>query len=91
MKTHTVNGFEVPPPMVETPKYMDGYSYPVLDDKWLAISNTWHGMSLDIRVFDRGLCFETVEDARKNALAMLGINPNTDIFDTLPTHTTGIT
>lgn len=70
-RTHTVNGFEVPAPMVEAGDYwLTNIDYP--ED---VASITWDGDEIDHYRLKYSLCFATKEHAELNRKAQLGINP----------------
>ena len=74
-KTRIINGFEVPAPTTVAPS--KGTCYFAADPttgQW-AQALKWLGDKLDLLWLERGLVFETPDDAVANAKAMLGINP----------------
>tara|TARA_R110000851_G_scaffold329453_1_gene501356 strand:+ start:67 stop:450 length:384 start_codon:yes stop_codon:yes gene_type:complete len=74
-RTHKVNGFVVPAPMMEKPKQEEEIwlSMPT-DDEW-SECDKWNDHPIFYRYLERGLCFTTKEAAQQNALAMLGRDP----------------
>ena len=68
--TYTVT---VPEPMRETPEEDERYYFPSLSAKDFYSWNTWDGDDMDDRLYERGLCFATEEDAIAAAKAMLPI------------------
>lgn len=74
-KTHIINGFEVPAPVVEEPNEGDMYFTANILEAEFYEEERWSVGSYDLRLLERGLVFLNKEDAIANAKAMLGINP----------------
>ena len=75
-RTHTVNSFVVPAPMVVKPKQEEEIWIPMpTDDEW-AECGKWNDHPIFYRYLERGLCFATKLAAQQNALAMLGRDPS---------------
>jgi hypothetical protein len=73
-RTHVVNGFIVPAPMIELPT--DTYYTPSVHAiEWYCVLSH-SGWTKDY--LDRGLCFENKQAAIMNAMAMCGIDPSTN-------------
>lgn len=63
----------VPAPMARAPQYGDVYYFPSLEVAELWGHDGWSGDQIDNRLFSRGLCYATKEDAIARARAMLKI------------------
>lgn len=74
-RTHMVNGFEVPAPMVEAPIGDRAYWIPAIDSRSYASCSFWDGDSFDATRLQRGLVHATKEAAVANAKAMVGVQP----------------
>ena len=74
-ETRIINGFEVPMPETEEPKYGTRYYLASLDKKLLYSYVIWDGRGRAKLWLERGLVFLSREDAIANAKAMLGIDP----------------
>lgn len=77
-KTITVNGFEVPEPMIEAPKDGQRYFLASPASSLYFISSDWNDEDFDHRYISRGLVHSTKEAAIAHSKAMLGIDPNAD-------------
>lgn len=75
LKTHMINGFEVPAPETEAPVVGSKYFLAACLYRKFFDKNIWHGGGIDKRWLERGLVFLNKEDAIANAKAMLSINP----------------
>jgi len=67
--TYTV---ERPEPMLTYPKKYQEYCVPVISNTYLASKYKWHGDFFDLLMFNRGLCYETEEEAIAAVNAMVG-------------------
>lgn len=77
VKTHTVNGFEVPTPVTNPENMKSGVLYYVADNAdidWY-FESTWTNAKMDKAWIARNLVFMNKEDAIANAKAMAGVNP----------------
>lgn len=77
-RTITVNGFEVPEPMRETPEIGSQYWIATTTSQSLAGDVVWDADIADLLWLSRGICHSTKEAAIAHAKAMLGIDPNGD-------------
>lgn len=75
-KTHTVNGFEVPVPVIGEPKDGARYFSVNFEGGDFCANYDWVGDLVDCNLFRRNLCFSTPGAAAANAKAMIGIDPN---------------
>lgn len=77
VKTHTVNGFEVPAPVTNPENMKVGVTYYGADntDRDWFFETTWANDDKDSLWMGRNLVFLNKEDAIANAKAMAGVNP----------------
>lgn len=77
VKTHTVNGFEVPAPVTNPENMKVGVTYYGADNTDLDwyFETTWANDAKDKAWLARNLVFMNKEDAIANAKAMSGVNP----------------
>lgn len=77
VKTHTVNGFEVPAPITDPENMKSGVTYYGADNTDLDwyFETTWANDEMDKEWIVRNLVFMNKEDAIANAKAMAGVNP----------------
>lgn len=75
-ETRIINGFEVPAPEVQAPKYDSNYYAVSVNECELYTEYFWYGDIFDFRMLERGLVFLNKEDAIATAKAMLSIDPN---------------
>ncbi len=78
--TITVNGFEVPAPMNEPADFGAYYYYPAFDKDCLVFVETWADTGTDKRTLSMGVAHTTKGAAIAHAKAMLGINPEEDVW-----------
>lgn len=80
-RTHTVNGFEVPAPMGKEPE--EGFDYYVTDilKREMVLRCEWSNHAADRLRFRRRLCHASREAALANSLAMIGLDPTTNVED----------
>lgn len=77
VKTHKVNGFEVPAPVTNPENMKSGITYYVADNTYLEwyFGTTWENDEEQKAWITRNLVFMNKEDAIANAKAMSGVNP----------------
>lgn len=74
-KTHVVNGFEVPKPLIAHPAKAKFYYFPNPSvGNWYS-GTEWEGDAVDFTRLERNIVFLNKEDAIANAKAMAGIDP----------------
>lgn len=76
IRTIKVNGFDVPAPMSEAPKFNYRYFAVNLLRDNLFSRYTWENGSVDHALLAKGILHSTESAAIAHAKAMLGINPN---------------
>ena len=77
--THIINGYIVPVPESKAPDHGELYWFPAITQRDLVSNSTWGPTECDRRLLLRGLVFLTRDAARRNALAMLGLDPEKEL------------
>lgn len=76
IKTIKVNGFDVPAPMSEAPKYGKEYFIPSMREDSFYYETYWLGAAYEKAWLCRGIMHSTKSAAISHAKAMMGIDPN---------------